>query len=300
MNTGTPGGGISPGAAAIAAGVLLLNLTTAGGIGFPGVALSLWLLAAVALAGVEESSRPAKATALPRPWTVPAAAVAAVLPAVLIPACFFTAYRPSLICRLKLAAAAEVGRESEAAAIEQLHQAAQADPWSARPHLQSAALHFARWQRDRRDADWTEFVRRSDEALALRPHSAATRAAVGCRYLQAYDRTSDPAQLAAAARLLARAVELYPADAMQRAQSAWVSSLAGDRQAAASAAEAALRLDQATPHEERKLAVRWLFADVLGEEAARERSDILPTENAELLMQRLRNLNQETPPGSGR
>ena len=236
-------GGVLPRALPlIALGVLLVNLLAAGGIGFAGVAGSLWLLLAVALclgrAGQE-------ALELPRP-------IAAVLLAAAIglaAACHFSAYSPVLRCRMLLAQA----QADPARAEQALQAAAQADPLADEPWKSLAALAMNRWQHGG-DPRWLDLWKDAqDEVLRRRPESSAAWHHAGDGFFTIYRQTRQRRDLTRAIEHYQRAVELYPNQALSHADLALALSAAGRREEARPEAAEALRLHRLTPHLDQKL-----------------------------------------------
>jgi O-antigen ligase len=283
---------------AIAGGVLLVNLLAAGGISFPGVAMTLWILLAILARGQRPApssgelneSIPGKPSADRWP-----PAMGALVAALLLAACYATAYRPVLArTRLSLAASDALAAGEVRAAIALAERAAAADPWSHEPHLQLAQMHHEIWLAasevglSRDDPHFRAFEQHAARALALHPRSAIVLATLAWRYREAADRTGDSDFLHKAVLLLEGLRETYPNDALGRAQLAWAYRRVGkDSEAAAEAAEA-LRLDQRCPHAERKLAQRRLFAEVTSEAQQARMPEELRTLDAEQWMHRLR------------
>jgi O-antigen ligase len=226
---------------AIAAVVLLVNLLAAGGIGYAGVAGSLWLLIALTL---EEASRDRD---LPRSAALGGMAMAAVL----VGGCYATAYRPVLKCAEALGRA-----ESDAGTLRaeaDLHEAAAADPLSAEPWRKLAALEFARWQNEPSPATFEQFKAASDNALHRTPRSSSAWQLRGNISRQVYQTSRNPDDLRDAVKAYQQAVILYPNHPTGRALLATALAEASEPQAAAIEAAEALRLDGITPHADQKL-----------------------------------------------
>ena len=117
---------------AVGVAVLLIDLLATGGIGFPGVAGTFWLLLALGL-----QHEPPRAHGDLAAWTMLAGAVA------LAVACYGTAYRPVVECQTQLQLAERV----PAQAVEHWEAAAAADPLSAEPWRRLAAARFEAWRR---------------------------------------------------------------------------------------------------------------------------------------------------------
>lgn len=225
----------------LGAAALVVNLLAAGGIGFAGVAGSLWLLLATA-------SRTTVGARLPRR----AAMLVLTCVAGLFACCYFTAYRPVLSCRGLLAEA----EHQTPSARQRLLEAAQTDPLADEPWRRLAVGDFAAW----RDEPTTELADgwRHDyqELLRRRPHSSAAWLEAGERFLAAARQLSDDrvkqSYAEEAIEHLRRAAELYPNFPLVHANLA-LALAAAERPGAAEEAATALRLHDATPHADQKL-----------------------------------------------
>jgi hypothetical protein len=215
---------------------ILIALLTSGGIGIPSVAGSLWLLLALGLEGR-------------RPRVLPGRLAWAALLAILLLAfaCYRTAYWPVLNCQAELRLAE---RQPRGRMAEHLAAAAVADPLSAEPWLQLAGLEFNRWRQTSSKEDWNRFTNARDKMLALAPRSAPAWLAAGDWASQSGD-AADHVQYAVRAYRCAAA--LYPNSALVRAKLAVSLWKAGERADFRNEAESALRLDNITPHEDKKL-----------------------------------------------
>ncbi len=220
--------------------VLLVNLLAAGGIGFPGVAGTFWLLLAVGLSA--DRPRP-----LPRAYAV-AGLVAAVTLAV---TCYISAYDPVLRSRKWMQQAQ--WEPSQARAKDCLIRAAAADPLSAEPWRELARHALYSWQRAPNAERFSRFESLNEMALRLAPNSSSAWAAGGGSYWQAFQAEKRAEHAAKAAEAYARAVELYPNSGLLRARAALAYRAAGDSVRFRRQAEKALWLDEITPHTDKKL-----------------------------------------------
>ncbi len=225
----------------VAAFVLLLNLLAAGGIGFAGVAGSLWLLVALGLNLAEHR------TVHPLPRSAAFAGLAATLLAAA--ACYLSAYGPVLKSR----AAIEAARHNPQRAGELFHAAAETDPLAAEPRTQLAMLAFARWQQTGSQEAFREFEQHQAAALERDPHSSSAWAQAGRLYAQAYSVTRTRSMAEKAAEAYRVAVEYYPTNANYRAEFAFALLTAGDKTSFTEHAAKAFEIDSATPHEDKKL-----------------------------------------------
>lgn len=238
---------VAPLLAALA--TLVINLLAAGGISFPGVAGNLWLLAAISLS-LSPGDRPRKLSAV----TSLALAVGA---AALLAANFLTVYSPVLESQASLVRGRSLSVQGRPdAAVAAYQEAARQDPYDPTPWMHLAQLFHQMYLRDGGPAAWDRFEQAVSEARARDPRSPSLMTRVGNWYLEAHRESGDPRHAEAAQQAFQRAAELAPQGAIEHAQWAWASFLAGDEQTAAAQAEKALRLDASHPHEERKLANR--------------------------------------------
>ena len=241
---------------AIGVVVLLVNLLAAGGIGFPGVAGSLWLLMALGL-NTAQADRPSR--------TLPRIAALAPLTVVLVMsvACYVAVYVRVLPCRGRmLAAQRELADGNVPLAEAHLRAAAEADPLAAGPYRQLAAMTFGLWRRDPSPGRFQQFQHYNAKVLKLTPNSSRAWLISGDWHLEAFSRTSGVSDVAPAVRSAyvneavrsyARAVELYPHSGLYRAKLALAHRAAGDQHAFRREADRALLLDEQTPHPDKKL-----------------------------------------------
>lgn len=235
------GGSLPPGLPAIGVAVLLVNLSAAGGIGYPGVSGSLWLLMAIGL----NTGDSGEDRTLPG-WAGWGLLVGGI---VLAYACYATAYGPVLRCH----AAVQLSQTHPLQAEQYLAQAAMADPLASDPPNSLAALAFQAWKANpspeaaRRVEQFTEL------AISRAPRSAAAYRSAGHSYWEMYQRTKDPRWLQEALAAYRRTVELYPNSAVSRAQFAIALRESGSLREFQTEREKALWLDETTPHLDKKL-----------------------------------------------
>ncbi|MEN6457581.1 MAG: O-antigen ligase family protein [Thermoguttaceae bacterium] len=238
--------------------VLLVNLLAAGGIGFPGVAGTFWLLLCVDRIGSNSERR----------WPGWMAWVGLATTIALAAVCYGSAYHPVLNCQSDL----RMSEQREGlAAVEQLQASAEADRLSAEPWRRLAVTWFDRWRQTGDAAAFERFEQAEAEALRLAPNSASDWRTSGDRYFEAALASEQVAKagpseaLSKALAAYRRAVELYPNSANHRASLAEACHATGLSAEFRREAEAALRLDQLTPHADKKLPspmrnrlLRWL------------------------------------------
>lgn len=262
-------GRLLAGVPALALFVLILHFLVSGGIGIPGVAVSLWLLAAVTLnasqgkAGVSHISRSAVV-----PWVV--------LALLLTVGCYSTAYLPTMKSSTLLAQS----QGAEDQDVEGILLAAQrSDPYASEPLWMLAdweLLNCARAQsNDERDAAFERFERYVQQAIARRPHSSAAYRRAAEKYRRIWNESKQTWGLKRRLRVLDTAIEYYRQaierypnniehrfwlavvlaariEAMGESQSEQANRL---RQQLAEECRRALELDRLTPHRNKKLDV---------------------------------------------
>jgi hypothetical protein len=235
-------GVLAPRLLAVAVVAMLVHLLASGGFLFPGVASSIWLLLGLGLILVQP--RP-----LPSHRIAPAIALAAC--AFLVAAQYLTGYSPVMrsLGALLESQNLQDARQKEAA----LRDAADADPWSADPWQELAVLHLQHWLADPGPRRLDQFREAADRFLAIKPHSSSAHRLVGNWWRQVFEHSGNPKHVRAAVEMLTRAVALYPASAILRSELATALAAAGEPEKATIEAKAALRLDEATPHKDKKL-----------------------------------------------
>ena len=207
---------------AVAVAVLLVDLLTTGGIGLPSVAGTLWLLLALGLAGER-----------PRAVHVFAAWAALLVVIGLAAACYKTAYDPVLGCQAQL----RMAEREPARSIEHLSAAAAADPLSAEPWRQLAAIEFDAWWRQPSADGFRRFETANAQVLALAPNAAPAWLAAGDWYFRAYSKLAPSGKTTAndaiqkALSAYRRAAQLYPNSELYRAKLAEASRAAENRPA---------------------------------------------------------------------
>jgi tetratricopeptide (TPR) repeat protein len=285
-------GAVPLAALVVALVVLLVNLLAAGGIGFPGVAQSMWVLLALSLCAAEVRQ---PLTTLPR-----GPAIMAVLAALLlVAACHFTFYNPVLTGRGELAAGDQLIKERKFGEAEsRFRLAARIDPYSAEPWQQLAQLSLGRWRGSREQQQFETFEQAVEEVRRRAPRSNKVHKEIGDWYLAAFRDSGDAALAVKAAESYREAVRLYPNGNLVRAQLAWALYLAGEKAAAAQEAGEALRLDALNPHSEQKLAAQQVFDPPPSGEPPANSPPAPDTSNAEQLMHRLRTAEQSRAGGA--
>ncbi|HVW37901.1 MAG TPA: O-antigen ligase family protein, partial [Pirellulales bacterium] len=238
-------GTLPPALPLVGAAVMAVNLLAAGGIGFPGVAGSLWVLLGLGLC--------LSAQNIPRRSLSKPAAICAIGFLFLVLGAFVWGdYLPVMNARLRLLQA-EASEINLARQQETLKAAAAADRLWEKPWRYLAALEFSRWQRQHDRAALDRWQKATNEAARRRPHSAIAREQAADAWLEVYGQTGRPDDLRQAAGFFQQAVELYPNHAETRGKLAAALAALGEQARARKQAEKALRLDETTPHDDQKL-----------------------------------------------
>jgi tetratricopeptide (TPR) repeat protein len=295
-------GTVSPVVPAVAILVLLVHLLGAGGIGFSGVAQSLWVLLALLLGEAEGGAswceNPEATTRLRRQsalsWVsagggvlsrrgAAALAIASMCGLVIVAR---TSYFPILNAQTLLLEGELFAMRGQAvAALDAFRRAAQADPYSPAGWERVAGQAHERWV-NTGDAEYGEAFRTALSAsLAVNKRSSIAHSQAGDWWLTAYRKLGNRQHLDQAIEHDRVALRLYPNHSFWHAQLAWALHLAGNSQEAAREAEEALRLNELNPHREQKLAERLLFDE------DRTHMDQLPPpgeQSAEQVMRELR------------
>ncbi len=226
--------------------VMLANLTAAGGIHFPAVAGSLWLLVALTVNANETETQWIKA---PRPVLIGGL----ILSIIVVFGCYQSAYQPVLQSRMLLRRTYDTERSYQDQ-VQLLRDAAEADPLSADPWRGLAALEAQRIQSSPvATADLDDLRTYTDGFLHRNPQSSMAHQLVGHWYWDIYRAKKNKAALQAAIDAYRRSVALYPNDAARRASLALALQASGQGDDAATQRAAALYLDRITPHKDKKL-----------------------------------------------
>ncbi|WP_460166092.1 O-antigen ligase family protein [Thermostilla marina] len=247
---------------------LTVDLCATGGIGFPGVAATFWLLAAIIQSGGSPATAAAPADGPPidtaeqsaspstglRTISVSATPLLPVITALgLLIGCYVTAYRPVLECRLQLLEAESALSRDFDTAIDRLRRAAKADPWSAEPWQRLTELYESRWYYTRDAKVLTELEASLREWLERVPERPSALLSAAETSLRVAERTQSASWRDRTFRLFDRAVAAAPTQALVRARYAQALAEFGREADARAMAESALELHRITPHENRKL-----------------------------------------------
>ena len=240
---------------ALAALALAIHWLAAGGVAYPGVAYTFWILVAIGINQTESEtnvSQPGMSLTTAR--VVLFVAIFATCAAA--GTCYFSAFEPVLRLRVAMAEVEQAREKSPDSPMigVMLLDAAKADSLSAEPWTVLAELEFERLMRDpSRIQSHHQLQNATMHMFELRPHSSSIYRQAGHWFMQLYERdhTADVNQVAVTC--LQSAVGLYPNSANLRAEYAMALRTTDELSAAHQQAEAALRLDGETPHTDKKL-----------------------------------------------
>ncbi len=279
-------GSLSPNLVATALVAWMINLFAAGGIGIPGVAITGWLLLAIAL------PRPGIMPGmLSRPWTG-----VLLVGSVLVTLVFYvTGLSPLYQSGAQMAVGAGAIQEAETRLLNEMPDdaeqlwdqgrnawlaAAESDPYSASPWIQLTRLYWKRWKQTEQIGDYEQLREMAIRATQLNQRSHVLQMMIGDYYLDVAG--SHEVALEEALQCYQKAQRLYPASAIIVARLAYVHNLNGNRESSLHLAKRALELDELNPHMEFKLGLRQLF-----EEAVMGSLDEISGVSAEKVMQEL-------------
>ncbi|HEY2760576.1 MAG TPA: hypothetical protein VGI75_07525, partial [Pirellulales bacterium] len=250
----------------IAAIALLVNLVAAGGISYPGVAGSLWLLLAIELnltdSGIRSAESKQSEVSLAGPiercfqsktgrWAIGLALAA------LLAASISTEYLPVMACRLQLSiadAAVPANRADQSRAA--LEAAIAADPWSAEAAARLAEQRFADYQALPTPTQRRSLLEAAALARQLAPRHSGAWAQSAEFATAIHDHTASVEDFEAAERYFEQAIQLYPSHADLQAKAANFWQSAGKHDRARQAAIDAIQLDdlmRAGGHSDRQL-----------------------------------------------
>lgn len=258
--------------------VLLINLSAAGAITFPGVIGTLLVLAPLTLATVVLNPAslatpiPPKsivsrvllhlASLFPRDTALSrsASVLLTCLALAISIACLSSEYYPTLFSRQMVAKSLDAVKAGDAASAEKLlTEAAAADPRWPEPSRHLADLRLTRWLANPTEAEWTAFKAAANDFTTRDPKHHAAWWSRANWYLMAWRQGQRPADLSQAVQAYGKASECYPHRALYHAQLAWALHLADDRDSAYEEARRAQELDDQMPHREQKLNQQKLF-----------------------------------------
>jgi tetratricopeptide (TPR) repeat protein len=281
-------GSLSPWLLKVALAGWVINLLAVGGIGIPGVAVTGWLLLALAL------PRPVIREGALKRRTSGLLLVASLF---LMVAFYITGLLPIYRAAGHLAAGDVAAGQAQQQWIQGMSEQAEqhwekariswlaatrSDPYSSLPWMELTRLSWQRWQHFRLMADYQQMQRAAEQAIRLNRRSYVVQAMIGDWHLVSYaGQYSERLDLALQA--YRQAHRFYPNSAILTARLAWLYDLRGEPENAAREAQRSLELDNLNPHMEFKLSLRPVF-----EGSSLEGLAYLPLTNARQAMENLR------------
>ncbi len=236
--------------AAIALLVLSIHWLAAGGLSFPGVADTFWILLALGLNGPAGAVVPRAA----KSWwrrLLPSVALGITVSAAV--GCYFSALLPVMRCRAEMIGAANP-RLNDQARIAGWLRAVAADAFAVDPWIEMARLAGQRALENPDDALWRKrLLTAVSSVIALRGHSSATWNEMAELFRAIYDKAPSEALAERILQLSRGAAYLYPNSARLQAEYGLALAQAGDDKDARRVAGRALELDELTPHADKKL-----------------------------------------------
>ncbi len=297
-------GRLLPAAAVIPMIVLLVNLLAAGAIGFPGVIATLLVLGPAALCLAQQGGVNVLAVGsgrMPRQFVLaknaPAGLALAAIGLTLV--CLVTQYMPVLYSRGALEMAIALGNAGQSAESEKwMEQAAKADPRWPEPWRLLADVRLKKWLASSAEPDWERFLRAADEFEKRNSRHHLTHFTRGAWFLTAWRKSGRAELFDRALAEFRRAIDRYPNWALYHAQLAWTLHLGGRDGESRSAADAAKRLDDLTPHADQKLRMQRIVDPQVSADGT---ITALDAASAEQIVERLRTTSgtpprQENPP----
>jgi hypothetical protein len=232
--------------------VLAIHWLAAGGLTFPGVAGSFWLLVALTL------NQPLEAVPALDPTTtdrgrrlVPTIALLVCLLALV--AQYSSAFLPVLKCRAEMARAANL-RLTDEVRFESLLNAVRADPLSSEPWQVAAQLSARRLAENPGDGKWQHrLITAAGSVAMLESQNSAAASACADMFREVYVTNPDPKLAEIIVGYRRAAAGLYPNSAVVQGAYALSLETAEKAKPARRAAARALELDELTPHADKKL-----------------------------------------------
>lgn len=272
---------------AIAAAVLVVNLLAAGGISFPSVAGSLYLLAAVAL--------PSQKVIVWEDTKLKSVPLVVALVGLLV--VIYLGIQPVTARKTDMALAMTAAQRADYNTMKEYAEAAAvADPWSKDGPLTLANVYFQSWINSPqapaqvRQEYLNRFESALDDVFQRAGNSFPLHESAGNWWLDIYRQSNNPDHILSAVDHYQDAARLYPNRAMHHAQLAWALHLANIPAESVQEADEALRLDELNPHEERKLS-RLKIHDVPRGPAAQDQPSPPDTKlSAKQVMENLRTM----------
>ncbi|MEL0097335.1 MAG: O-antigen ligase family protein [Planctomycetaceae bacterium] len=231
----------------------LLNLMVAGGISYPGVAFTGWILLGLALRVNLPTESPSAQVLVSKTQR----RTKLIIMAGLLLLAYFTTHRPvTLSERHLLNARFQLSQNQTTNALEHLRDAIDADPYGTEAYIQYANILFMQMRKNIDAQLWEQYQTLVSQALALNAKSQAAYELFSQQALLLYLEHQQPEVLRKAMEYSMRQTELYPESAYLWARLAIFQYYTGQLSEMNVSIENALRLDKDNPHLEFKLSNR--------------------------------------------
>tara|TARA_B100000945_G_scaffold321608_1_gene337564 strand:- start:3784 stop:6084 length:2301 start_codon:yes stop_codon:yes gene_type:complete len=268
----------------------LLNLMVAGGISYPGVGFTGWLLLGLAVTTQQVLHKPDEQVAMSKSQRQAILAITVSLPLL----AFLTSHRPVTLSDYHLMNAKfYLSQDQSSQATEHLQQAIEADTYGTDAYILYANVLFMRLSDSVDAQDLSEYQTFVSQALALNTKSQNTYELFSQQALLLYQYHQISEALDRALEYTEREVALNPQNAYLWARLAVCQYFSGQPSEMAASIERAIQLDKKNPHIEFKLSNRRLleaeFSGWKGRKVYFEKKD----ESLEQSLQYLRNKREQ-------
>lgn len=248
-------GSLPRGLPALGALVLMIHLLASGGFTFPGVSGSFWILVALTVnQAVKDSPESAGVRrGFQASWPRWSATGGIAVTLVALVACYLTGLLPVLASRATMARAAntELSPETRFGIIL---QAAAADWANDEPYMAMAELSAEQVRKDPTNSEWAQnLVKAARSVVALHGHSSANMRRLSTMFREVYALTGNTGAADRCVDMARLAVQFYPNSPVLQAEYALSLDTVSNTLAARRVAEKALKLDELTPHADKKL-----------------------------------------------
>jgi hypothetical protein len=231
--------------------VLAIHWLAAGGVAYPGVAGTFWLL--IALTMNQRSAAPAPLDQVSSPWWRLAPAMALGVSIAALIAHYYSAFLPVLVCRAEMARASNE-RLNDEVRFESMLRAMGADPLSPDPWMAAAQLSAVRLAENPGNGMWQQRLITSSRSVnSLQPHSSASARELGHLFREVYVTNPDEKLAELIVAYTRTAAAYYPNSAVVQGEYALSLEMAGKPKTAWRVAARALELDELTPHADKKM-----------------------------------------------
>ncbi len=238
--------------------VLAIHWLAAGGVAYPGVAGTFWLLIALTMNQRSTVARPIDQVSSPGWRLAPAVTLCFSIAALCFSiaaliAHYYSAFLPVLACRAEMARAANE-RLNDEIRFESMARAMAADSLSPDPWMAAAQLSAVRLAENPGNGMWQQrLITSSRRVNSLQPHSSASARELGHLFREVYVTNPDEKLAELIVAYTRTAAAFYPNSAVVQGEYALSLETAGKPKTAGRVAARALELDELTPHADKKM-----------------------------------------------